>query len=104
MTLQVVPEGLLATAAGVEALAARLSAAHTAAAAVTTVVVPPAADPVSLQNAAGLSAHAGQHRGVAIQGVIGLGHSAAGVGQSGASYATGDSQAATTYLVAGGGG
>ena len=62
MTLRVVPEGLAAAGAAVEALTARLAAAHAAAAPAITAVVPPAADPVSLQTAAGFSAHEGRHR------------------------------------------
>ena len=54
MTLRVVPEGLAATSAAVEALTARLAAAHAAAAPAITAVVPPAVDPVSLQTALGL--------------------------------------------------
>lgn len=46
MTLRVVPEGLAAASAAVEALTARLAAAHASAAPVITAVVPPAADPV----------------------------------------------------------
>ncbi|NOS21510.1 PE domain-containing protein, partial [Mycobacteroides abscessus] len=53
MNLNVVPEGLTATSAAVEALTARLAAAHAAAAPVIGAVVPPAADPVSLETAAG---------------------------------------------------
>ena len=56
MTLRVVPEGLAAASAAVEAMTARLAAAHAAAAPAITAVVPPAADPVSLQTAAGFSA------------------------------------------------
>lgn len=100
MTLRVVPEGLAATAAAVEALTARLAAAHTSAAALTTTVVAPAADPVSLQNALTLSAHGAQHNTMATRGVANLGRAGLGVGQSGISYATGDADAATAYLLA----
>jgi hypothetical protein len=65
MTLRVVPEGLAATSAAVEALTARLAAAHAAAAPLITAVVPPAADPVSLQTAAGFSAQGQEHAVVA---------------------------------------
>lgn len=102
MTLRVVPEGLAATAAEVEALTARLAAAHTGAAAMTTAVVAPAVDPVSLQNAAALNAHAAQHNTMAVAGVANLGRAGLGVGQSGISYATGDAEAATVYLLTGG--
>ncbi|WP_136623183.1 PE domain-containing protein, partial [Mycobacterium attenuatum] len=53
MTLWVVPEGLAGAAGAVEALSARLAAAHAAAAPVISAVIPPAADPVSLSTAAG---------------------------------------------------
>ncbi len=103
MTLRVIPEGLAAAGAAVEALAARLATAHAEAAVVTAVVVPPAADPVSLQNAAGFSAHAVHHNGVATVGVTELGRSGVGVAESGVSYATGDAQVAGSYLLARGG-
>jgi hypothetical protein len=102
MTLQVVPEGLAAASAAVEALTARLAAAHAGAAPLITGVVPPAADPVSLQTAAGFSAQGSEHAAVAAQGVEELGRSGVGVAESGVSYATGDAAGASTYLVAGG--
>lgn len=102
MMLRVVPEGLEAASAAVEALTARLAAAHAAAAPAITAVVPPAADPVSLQTAAGFSAQGAEHSAVATQGVAELGRAGVGVGESGISYATGDAAAAATYTVAGG--
>jgi hypothetical protein len=101
MTLRVVPEGLVAASAAVEALTARLAAAHAATAPLVTAVVPPAVDAVSLQTAAGLSAHGTQHNTMAALGVEELGRSGIGVGESGTSYATGDAMAASSYLVAG---
>jgi hypothetical protein len=83
MTLRVVPEGLAAAYAGVEALTARLAAAH--AGAVPLI-------------AAGFSIHGGQHAAVAAQGAEELGRSGVGVGESGASYASGD--ASVSYLFA----
>ncbi len=100
MTLRVVPEGLMAAGAAVEALTARMAAAHAAAAPMVSTVVPPAADAVSLQTAAGFSAHAEQHQAAAAQGVEELGRSGIGVGESAASYATGDAMAASSYLIA----
>jgi hypothetical protein len=102
MTLRVVPEGLAATSVAVEALTARLAAAHAAAAPLITVVVPPAADPVSLQTAAGFSAQGEEHAAVAAQGVEELGRAGVGVGTAGASYLAGDVAAAATYGIAGG--
>ena len=101
MTLRVVPEGLAATSAAVEALTARLAAAQAGAAPLITAVVPPAVDPVSLQTAAGFSAQGAEHAAVAAQGAEELGRAGVGVGESGVSYATGDAAAASTYLVAG---
>lgn len=101
MELRVVPEGLAATSAAVAALTARLAAAHAAAAPWITAVVPPAADPVSLQTAAGFSAQGQEHAVVAAQGVEELGRAAIGVGESGASYEIGDVAAASTYGIAG---
>jgi hypothetical protein len=100
MTLRVVPEGLMATSAAVESLTARLAAAHAAAAPLITAVIPPAADPVSLQTATGFSAQGLEHAAVAAQGVEELGRSGLGVAESGASYVTGDLQAASTYMIA----
>ncbi|ETW25979.1 PE family protein [Mycobacterium gastri] len=102
MTLQVVPEGLAAASAAVEALTARLAAAHAAAAPLITAVVPPAADPVSIQTAAGFSACGNEHAAVAAEAVEELGRSGIGVGESGASYAAGDAAAAVSYSALGG--
>jgi hypothetical protein len=99
----VVPEGLAGVSAGVEALTARLAAAHAGAAPLITAVVPPAADPVSLQSAAAFSARGGEHAAVAARGVEERGRSGVGVGESGTSYATGDAAAASSYLIGGGG-
>jgi PE family len=97
MTLRVLPEGLAAAGAAVEALTARLAAAHAAAAPRITAVVPPAVDPVSLRTATGFSAVGGEHAAVAARGVEELGRSGIGVGESGASYAVGDVAAAAAY-------
>jgi hypothetical protein len=101
MTLRVVPEGLASASAAVEAITARLAAAHANAAPLITAVVPSAADPVSLQTAAGFSAQGSEHTVVAGEGVEELGRAGVGVGESGASYAAGDAAAASTYLGAG---
>ncbi|MGV7425951.1 PE family protein [Mycobacterium kansasii] len=101
MTLRVVPEGLAAASAAVEALTARLAAAHAAAAPSITAVVPPAVDPVSLKTAAEFSVQGQEHAVVAAQGVEELGRAGVGVGESGASYLAGDAAAAATYGIAG---
>jgi PE family protein len=101
MTLNVVPEGLASASAAVEAITARLAAAHAGAAPMITTVVPSAADPVSLLTAAGFSAHGSQHATMASQGVEELGRAGLGVGESGANYVAGDAAAAATYLVTG---
>ena len=98
MTLRVVPEGLTAAGAAVEALTARLASAHAAAAPLVSAVIPPAADPVSLQTAAQLSAHGTEHGTVSAQGVAELGRSGAGEAESGTSYAAGDAAAVASYL------
>lgn len=98
MVLRVVPEGLAAASASIEALTARLAAAHAGAAPLITVVVPPAADPVSLESAAAFSMRGGEHAAAAAQGVTELGRSGIGVGESGVSYAAGDAAAASSYL------
>lgn len=99
MNLRVIPEGLAATSAAVEAITAELAAAHAGAAAAITAVVPPAADPVSLQAAATFSARGSEHEAAAGYGVEVLGQAGVGVGQAGASYAVGDAAAASTYLM-----
>ncbi|BCO33930.1 PE family protein [Mycobacterium heckeshornense] len=102
MTLRVIPEGLAATSAAVEAITAQLAAAHAGAAPVITAVVPPAADPVSVQAAATLSARGSQHTAAAAKGVEVLGRAGVGVAAAGSSYAAGDAAAASTYWVTGG--
>jgi hypothetical protein len=102
VSLRVVPEGLAAASAAVEALTARLAAAQAGALPMVTAVAPPAADPVSLPTAVGFSAAGREHAVVAAQGVEELGRSGVGVGESGASYATGDAAAASAYGFAGG--
>ncbi|WP_341286272.1 PE family protein [Mycobacterium decipiens] len=102
MTLRVVPEGLAAASAAVEALTARLAAAHAAAAPVITAVVAPGADPVSVQSAVGFSALGSERAAIAAEGVEELGRSGVGVAESGVSYAVGDAVAASTYAGWGG--
>lgn len=99
--LRVVPEGLTAASAAVDALTARLAAAQAAAIPAITAVVPPAADPVSLETAAGFSVQGQEHAVVAAEGVEELGRAGVGVGESGASYLAGDAVAAATYGIAG---
>jgi len=103
MTLRVIPEGLVSASAAVEALTARLAAAHAAATPLITAVIPPAADPVSLQTAAGFSAQGLEHTATATQGVTELGRSGVAVRESGTGYATTDASAAASYLIARGG-
>jgi hypothetical protein len=97
MTMRVVPEGLAAASAAIEALTGRLAAANAGAAPLITVVGPPAADPVSLQNAAGFSVRGGEHSAAVAQGAEELGRAGIGVGDSGASYAARDAAVAASY-------
>ncbi len=69
MTLFVVPEGLAAASAAVEALTARLASAYAGAVPVITAVMPPAADPVSLQSA-GRSAQRAAHHGLRVANAV----------------------------------
>jgi PE family len=101
MTLRVVSEGLADASAAIEALTARLAAANSGAAPLITTVVPPAADPVSLQNAAGFSVRGGVHSAAVAQGAEELGRAAVGVGDSGAGYVARDAAAAAAYHIAG---
>ncbi|OBJ13690.1 PE domain-containing protein [Mycobacterium colombiense] len=98
MTLRVIPEGLAATSAAVDAIAAQLAAAHAVAAPVVSVVVPPAADPVSLAAAAVFSERGSQHSAAAAKGVEVLGRAGLGVSLAGVNYVAGDTAAASTYL------
>ncbi|ASW93383.1 PE family protein [Mycobacterium intracellulare] len=102
MTLRVLPEGLAATSAAVEAITAQLAAAHAAAAPVVSAVVPPAADPVSLGVAAVFSGRGSQHTAAAAKGVEVLGRAGLGVSLAGVGYAAQDAADAATYLGAGG--
>jgi hypothetical protein len=102
MTLRVVPEGLAGASAAIDALTARLAAANAGAAPLITTVVPPAADPVSLQNAAGFSVRGGEHSAAVAQGAEELGRAGVGVGDSGAGYAARDAAAASSYHILGG--
>jgi PE family len=101
MTLRVVPEGVAGAGAAIEALTARLAAASAGAAPLITVVVPPAADPVSLQNAAGFSLRGSEHAAMVAQGAEELGRAGVGVDDSGASYAARDAAAASSYFMLG---
>ncbi|MGH3724453.1 MAG: PE family protein [Mycobacterium sp.] len=98
MNLNVVPEGLMAAGAAVEALTARLAATHAAAAPVITAVLPPAADPVSIQNAAVFSAHAVERNGAAAGAMSELGRAGVGVTEGAVGYTVGDMHAAATYM------
>ena len=73
MTLRVVPEGLTAASAAVEALTARLVAVHGGAVPLITAVMAPAADPVSLQSAVAFSVRGGEHTAAAASYVGGGG-------------------------------
>jgi len=97
MYLNVLPEGLAATGAAVEALTARLAVAHAAAAPVISAVVPPAADPVSLQSAAHLTTNGIERNTAAVRAVAELGRAGLGVTEAAASYMIGDANAAVTY-------
>lgn len=101
MTLRVIPEGLAATSAAVDAITAQLAAALAAAAPGVSVVVPPAADPVSLAAAAVFSERGSQHSAAAAKGVEVLGRAGLGVSLAGIGYAVGDAAGAATYLGAG---
>lgn len=97
MVLHVVPEGLAATSAAVEAITAGLAAAHAAAAPLITAVAPPAIDPVSLQAAAELSLQGSQHEAVAVHGTEVLGRAGVGVAEAGVNYQLADTFAASVF-------
>jgi hypothetical protein len=103
MTLRVVPEGLTAASAAVEALTTRLAAVHGGAVPLITTVMGPAADPVSLQSAVAFNVRGGEHTAVATQGVAELGRSGAAVAGAGTGYAARDAAAAASYMGLGGG-
>ena len=97
MTLRVVPEGLAAASARIEALTARLASAQAGSAPLITAVVPAAADPVSLQTAAGFSLRGGQHAAVAAQGTDGAWSFRCRGRRVGRHYAAADAAAAGSY-------
>lgn len=97
MVLRVVPEGLVATSAAVEAITATLAAAHATAAPLITAVLAPGIDPVSLQAAAELSLQGGQHEAVAARGAEVLGRAGVGVAQAGVNYQIADTAAASVF-------
>lgn len=97
MVLHVVPEGLAATSAAVEAITAALAAAHATAAPVISAVAPPAIDPVSLQATAELSLQGSQHGVVAARGTEVLGRAGVGVAQAGVNYQVADTMAASVF-------
>ncbi|OYN76032.1 PE family protein [Mycolicibacterium sphagni] len=97
MVLNVVPEGLAAASAAVEALSARLATIHAAAAPLITAVLPPAGDAVSVQAALTCGAKGSEHTVAASAGVVELGRSGMGVAQSAASYVAGDGLAAASF-------
>lgn len=97
MVLNVVPEGLAATSAAVEAITAALAAAHATAAPLITAVAPPAIDPVSLRAAAELSVQGSQHEAVAACGTEVLGRAGVGVAQAGVNYLVADTLAASVF-------
>ncbi|MGA9493481.1 MAG: PE family protein [Mycobacterium sp.] len=101
MALRVLPEGLAAASARIEALTARMAGAHAAALPSITAVVPPAVDAVSLQSAAGFSSRGGEHAAAAAQGTEELGRAGVGVGESGVGYASRDEAVAASYHVVG---
>lgn len=97
MALQVVPEGLAAASAAVEAITAALAAAHAAAAPVISAVAPPGVDPVSVQAAAELGIQGSQHTAVATHGTGVLGRAGAGVAAAGVNYHGADASAASAF-------
>lgn len=101
MTLRVVPEALAGASAAIDALTARLAATNAGAAPLITVVAPPAADPVSLQNAAGFSVRGAEHSAAVAHGAQELGRAGVGVGDSGVRYAACDAAAAASYHIVG---
>ncbi len=92
MTFCVVPEGLAAHSAAVEALTTSAG-----------LNVSPTADPVSLSTAARFSSAGGEHAIVAGQGVQELGRSGVGVGESRTTVMPPVIGAAASYLIGGGG-
>ncbi|MGL6236515.1 MAG: PE family protein [Segniliparus sp.] len=99
MILRTLPEGMAATSTLVEAITARLAAAHVVAAPVVTAVVPPAIDSVSITAAAELSASGAGRQASGATGVAELGGSSLAVADSGLSYQEGDLAAAAAYAL-----
>lgn len=100
-TLEVVPEGLLALSARVDALAARLIAENVRHATQIAATAPPAADPVSIKTALGLQLQGAEHNTAAAMGNEELARSGLGIAEAAGSYLRGDAfGAAATGAVA----
>lgn len=101
-SLDVTPEALLGASGQVEALTARMIAAHAAHAGVTMAILPPGSDATSVKIAAALIGHSAAHEASAAMGNEELLRSGLGVAESGVSYLAGEAQGATAYGAAGG--
>lgn len=100
--LNVVPEQLLAASAQVEALMLRLTLANTLHAGICAGILPPGSDLPSVKTAASLQGHDAAHQVSAAMGNEELARSGMGIGESGISYLTGDSEGAVAFVAASG--
>lgn len=100
--LDVTPEALIAAAAQVEALTARLVGANAVHAAATATILPPGSDAPSVKVAALLIGQGGAHEASAAMGNEELLRSGLGVAESGLSYLSGDTEGAAAFAAAGG--
>lgn len=100
MQLNVSPEGLEAASAQVAALTARVATHNAIHAATGSAVLPPGSDPVSIKVSTALLVGNVEHQAAAAMGNTQLAMSSIGVGESGSSYAIGDSMGAAAFAAA----
>ena len=102
MQLDVTPEALAAASGQVATLTARLVAVNTSHMVANHLILPPGSDVASIKTAASLQAAGVEHDAMTAMGSFAMAASSYGVGESSASYATGENEGAATYIAAGG--
>lgn len=102
MQLDVTPEALASASGQIAALTARLIAVNTSHMVANGMILPPGSDIASVKTAASLQAGGLAHDAMTAMGNFQTAASSYGVGESSASYATGEAEGAAIYTAAGG--
>ena len=102
MQLDVTPEALAAASGQVAALTGRLIGANAAHMVANATILPPGSDLASVRTAGSLQASGFAHDAAAAMGNFEMAASSYGVGESSASYATGEAQGVGIYTASGG--